>query len=287
MWTEHAPQARVDWQVFPRLCALAEVGWSPKEKRDWKDFEQRMQTNYARLDALGVTYFLSPPDCTTKGMVFTDSLEVTLDNPLGRGEMHYTLDAGEPEQSSPKYTRPLKLTESTRVKARTILKNGRSSGVVEYYFRKLRPLEPVQVADAVPGLAYAYYEGSFQKLPSFDELEAAANGVVDTFDLSARKRDDNFALTFTGYVEVPADGTYTFYLSSDDGSRLLIGSDPVVDNDGLHAASEKSGQVILKAGKHPIRVEYFQAGGGRALQVSYEGPGVTKQAIPAAALWHR
>jgi hexosaminidase len=286
MWTEHAPQARVDWQVFPRLCALAEVGWSPKEKRNWNDFEQRMKTHYERLDALGVTYFLAPPECTTKDTVFTDSLGVALDNPLGRGEMHYTLDGGEPGQSSPKYITPLKLTESTRINARTILKNGRSSDIAEYYFRKLRPLEPVQVANAAPGLAYAYYEGSFQKLPNFDELEAVANGAVDTFDLSARKRDDNFAMTFTGYVEVPADGTYTFYLSSDDGSRLLIGSEVVVDNDGLHAASEKSGQVILKAGKHPIRVEYFQAGGGRSLEVNYEGPGVTKQAIPASALWH-
>ena len=285
IWTEHAPQQRVDWQVFPRLCALAEVGWSPKEKRDWKDFQSRMKTHYQRLDALGVTYFLAPPDCATKDRVFTDSLEVTLDNPLGRGEVHYTLDGSEPAQGSPQYSQPLKLTESTRLKARTILKNGRSSGVAEYYFRKLRPLEPVPVDDAAPGLAYACYEGHFQKLPNFDELEAVADGIAGTFDLGTRKRDDDFAMTFTGYVEVPADGTYTFYLSSDDGSKLLIGSELVVDNDGLHAASEKSGQVILKTGKHPIRVEFFQAAGGRALQVSYEGPSVTKQAIPASALW--
>jgi hexosaminidase len=285
MWTEHAPQARVDWQVFPRLCALAEVGWSPKAKRDWKGFQKRMKTHYQRLDALGVTYFLAPPHCATKETVFTDSLEVTLDNPLGRGEMHYTLDGGEPAQSSPKYTEPLRLTESTRLKTRTILKNGRSSGVAEHYFRKLHPLEPVQVTDAAPGLEYAYYEGRFQKLPSFDELEAVAAGVVDAFDLSARNRADDFAMTFTGYVEVPADGTYTFHVNSDDGSRLLIGSELVVENDGLHAASEKSGQVILKTGKHPIRVEFFQSGGGRALEVSYEGPDLAKQVIPASALW--
>lgn len=56
MWTEHAPQERVDWQVFPRLCALAEAAWSPK-KRDWPDFQRRMQAHDARLDALGVRYF--------------------------------------------------------------------------------------------------------------------------------------------------------------------------------------------------------------------------------------
>ena len=62
MWTEHAPQSRVDWQVFPRLCAIAEVGWSPKEARQWDDFAARMKTHCRRLDALGIKYFVpSPP----------------------------------------------------------------------------------------------------------------------------------------------------------------------------------------------------------------------------------
>ncbi|MBU0616882.1 MAG: family 20 glycosylhydrolase, partial [Planctomycetes bacterium] len=285
MWTEHAPQARVDWQVFPRLCALAEVGWSPKGKRDWKDFQKRLKAHYPRLDALGVTYFLPPPECTAKDTTFTDSLQIALSNPHGLGVMHYTLDGNEPTQDSPRYMTPMSLSESTTLKARTFITNGRSSSVAEYHFRKLHPIEPVQVSNATPGLACAYYEGSFQKLPDFDELDTVAESTVETFGLDARKRDDNFALTFTGYIEAPADGTYTFCLSSDDGSRLLIGSEVVIDNDGLHAAGEKSGQVILKAGKHPIRVEFFQAGGGRALEVSYEGPSVTKQVIPASALW--
>jgi hexosaminidase len=285
MWTEHAPPQRVDWQVFPRLCALAEVGWSPREQRDWGDFQRRMKAHYARLDALGVTYFLPPPECTTKDTAFTDALEVTLDNPLGRGEVRYTLDGSEPTHASPKYTQPLKLTDSTRLRARTFIDGGRSSDVAEYHFRKLRPIDPVPVPDAAPGLACAYYEGRFGQLPEFDQLEPVATSVVETFGLDARKRDDRFALTFTGYVEVPAEGTYTFHLKSDDGSRLLIGPEVVVDNDGLHAATEKRGPVILKAGRHPIRVEYFQAGGARALEVSYEGPGVAKQPIPASALY--
>ncbi len=62
MWSERAPQERVDRQVFPRLCALAEVAWSPKEARDWDDFSARLKTHYRRLDALGVTYFGSGGD---------------------------------------------------------------------------------------------------------------------------------------------------------------------------------------------------------------------------------
>jgi hexosaminidase len=66
MWTERAPQDRVDYMVFPRLCALAEVAWSPKELRDWDDFAARMKAHYQRLDALGVRYAKPPPEKTDK-----------------------------------------------------------------------------------------------------------------------------------------------------------------------------------------------------------------------------
>ncbi|MFQ5805386.1 MAG: family 20 glycosylhydrolase [Phycisphaerae bacterium] len=285
IWTEHAPQDRVDHQVFPRLCALAEVTWSPAELRDWDDFSERMKKHYRRLDALGVNYYLPPPGCKTLDRVFADSIQVALENPLDRGEIRYTLGGGTPTRNSPKYVRPLRLADTTTVKAQTFLKSGNSSDVVEFRFAKQRPLEAVQVADAVPGLAYEYYEGSWGHLPDYSRLTPAAVGTATTFDLTMRKREDNFAVRFRGYLEVPADGIYTFYLTSDDGSRLLIGSEVVVDNDGLHAASEQRGQIILKAGKHPIGVTFFQAGGERRLEVSYEGSGVLKQPMPASVLW--
>ena len=60
MWTEHAPQQRVDWQVFPRLCALAEVGWSPKESREWPDFKDRLRRHGERLQKQGVAFYRDP-----------------------------------------------------------------------------------------------------------------------------------------------------------------------------------------------------------------------------------
>ena len=285
MWTEHAPQDRVDWQVFPRLCALAEVGWSPKELRDWEDFSTRMKTHYRRLDALGVTSYIAPPRCASRDMVFTDSIDVVLNNPLGRGKIHYTLDGSDPTQGSTSYGEPFQLADTTTVKARTFVDSGRVSGIAEYRFRKLRPLDPVELPGGVPGLVYEYYEGDWTRLPEFDELTPTATGTSATFDLGARQRDDRFALRFTGFLEVLTDGVYTFYLVSDDGSRLYIGSELVVDHDGLHGESTEQGQIILKAGKHPMTVTFFQAGGAQRLEVSYEGPGIARQPIPASALW--
>lgn len=62
LWTEHAPPALLDRQLFPRLCALAEVGWSPKEARDWAGFQQRLTVHLKRLERLEVRYYRPQPD---------------------------------------------------------------------------------------------------------------------------------------------------------------------------------------------------------------------------------
>nr|MBK9649903.1 DNRLRE domain-containing protein [Bacteroidota bacterium] len=103
--------------------------------------------------------------------------------------------------------------------------------------------------------------------------------------MTYKEVNDNFAFNFTGYVEVPTDGNYTFYCNSDDGSRLYIGNSLVVDNDGLHSKYEAIGTIGLKAGKHALRVEYFEATGSEIFTVSYSGPGITKQIIPSASLF--
>ena len=108
------------------------------------------------------------------------------------------------------------------------------------------------------------------------------------FDIGVRKRDEHFALRFEGYVDVPRDGIYRFFTRSDDGSMLFIGDALIVDNDGLHGTEEeKGGEVALKAGRHAIAVTYFNATGGKALQVGWQGPELSKQLIPAAALSRR
>ncbi|WP_425291094.1 PA14 domain-containing protein [Spirosoma linguale] len=145
--------------------------------------------------------------------------------------------------------------------------------------------DPENPTNTIAGLDYQYFEGSWSTMPDFNALTTSKTGAVSSPDLSVRNRTDNFGIRFKGYINVPADGVYTFYTSSDDGSKLLIGNTEVVNNDGVHAAIEKAGTIGLKAGKHALTVLYFQGGGGQALSVSYEGPGIGKQAIPATALY--
>ncbi|MEO8150683.1 MAG: PQQ-dependent sugar dehydrogenase [Bacteroidia bacterium] len=136
----------------------------------------------------------------------------------------------------------------------------------------------------VAGLNYDFYTGTWTKIPDFDLLTPVAAGTVNNFDLTQATQADFFGFRFNGFIHVPSDGIYTFYTTSNDGSRLYIGDDLVVDNDGLHIAVEKMGRIGLKAGKHAITVDYFDRVTIHKLIVKYEGPGINKKSIPASAL---
>jgi hypothetical protein len=99
--------------------------------------------------------------------------------------------------------------------------------------------------------------------------------------------EDYFYVRWTGLLRVPKDGRYTFYLESDDGSRLWIDGRPVVENGGLHPMEEKSGEMTLKAGEYEIKVEFFENMGEAGCRVSWEVEGIAKEPIPESALLHR
>ncbi|SEK49536.1 Por secretion system C-terminal sorting domain-containing protein [Aquimarina amphilecti] len=130
------------------------------------------------------------------------------------------------------------------------------------------------------GINYSYYEGNWNSLPNFNSLSSISTGIASAIDLSNTQSQDNFGLTFDGYINVPSNGSYTFYTTSDDGSTLLIDGIIVVDNDGLHGEREESGTVCLEAGYHEIEVQFFERTGGNVLSVAYEGPGISKQNVP-------
>ena len=74
-------------------------------------------------------------------------------------------------------------------------------------------------------------------------------------------------------ILIPKAGEYTFYLNSDDGSRLYINGTEVIDHDGTHATSEKSGKITLPVGAHKLEVRYFQGPATEiALQLLWDTP---------------
>jgi hexosaminidase len=96
----------------------------------------------------------------------------------------------------------------------------------------------------------------------------------------------SFGLISTGFIRLPRKGIYTFFLTSDDGSRLRIDGETVVDHDGYHSASEKRGQAALHRGWHPLEVLYFQGGGGATVKLEVEGPNLSRREVPATWFAH-
>ena len=99
---------------------------------------------------------------------------------------------------------------------------------------------------------------------------------------------DNFAMVAEGFLFLDKDDNILFQLGSDDGSRLLIDGRELINNDGSHGMEPKEAEVALRAGYHPIRVEYFQGGGGRGIQLKWARFGNTDMSIvPQNAFFHK
>jgi hypothetical protein len=173
------------------------------------------------------------------------------------------------------------------VKARSFRGDRPVSPPASATFAKVPP-RPAELLEGLePGLAYEYYEGRFSTLGDVAGPQPAASGVATGFSIEPARRDDLWALSFQGFVKAPQTGPYRFFVRSDDGSRLWIGDELVVDNDGLHSSLELSGVIALDAGLHAIHVDMFERTGGAELVVSWEAPGMTKQQIRPEALYRR
>lgn len=156
---------------------------------------------------------------------------------------------------------------------------------------RLRPraalLPPPEMAPD-PGLrVLAIERDGIRRLADLDDGAVVERFVAPTVSIERRPRDEHFGLRFSGFIDVPAEGTYTFSLDSDDGARLRIGDEMVIDDDGLHQRRTVTGIVTLAKGWHRIRVDYFNAGGEMALRLEWSGPGLgmaESTEVPTAAL---
>ena len=227
-----------------------------------------------------------PPEINAEFVIFVDDVNISVTSDRENIEIRYTLEGSLPNLDSELVTGPIRLTETTTLSARCFRDGKAVSGSMQSTFTKVKPKLAVNVSGVSPGLQYSYFEGDWDRLPDFNALNAAKSGVLSNFNLTPRNQEDYFGFQFSGYIKVPKDGAYVFYTDSDDGSRLYIGNELIVDNDGLHGMQEKEGIIALSAGLHPIRVTFFEKTGGDGLKVLYKGPGIEKQSVPDNVLFY-
>jgi alpha-L-fucosidase len=236
------------------------------------------------LDIAGDPDVTIPPAVTSDAPIFVDRGSVRVMSGRRNVQLRYTIDGSEPTAASPEVTRPITLTQTATVTARAFRGPRAVSGVTAATFTRVQPRPAAKVDDLRAGLDVDIVEGEFTVLPAFSPGQIGQTASAPAFDLSVRPRDTAFALRYRGYIRVDHSGVYTFTLTSDDGSRLWIADTLLIDNDGLHGAKPVSAPVALEAGWHPITVAMFQATGGLELNLSWGGPGIISQPVPARAL---
>ncbi|MEA3460825.1 MAG: PA14 domain-containing protein, partial [Bacteroidota bacterium] len=228
---------------------------------------------------------VSIPFVNSGETLFLKSTEISLACDTKGAEIRYTLDGTSPTESSTVYSAPIIVTESVSLKMHAFRKGLIPSMTVETEFIKAGLQPPIASNDLSTGLHYDYFERFFVTTDDLEKVSPLTSGKVENFHLEEASSESYFGFSFRGYVKVPQDGIYTFYLESNDGSRLFINGKELVENDGNHGAIEEQGSIALKAGLHEIVVKYFQCGGGKKLKVSWDGPGFTKREIQSTDLF--
>ncbi len=132
LWTEHvSTPEHADYMTFPRLCALAEVAWTPANKRNFDFFKGKLikHLSYLKQNNIGFAKSFSNVDLNTSKVADKKEFLVELSNTIGFGEIRYTLDGNEPQKNSLLYTSPFTLDQTTIIKAATFSINDRYSEI--------------------------------------------------------------------------------------------------------------------------------------------------------------
>ena len=266
-WSEYMyDEAKRDYMVFPRILAVAEIGWTNLDRKDYKDFERRIENAYVRLDGHAINYHIPQPEQPNGScnfVAFTDkaSLEFKTTRPI---KMVYTLDGSEPTPASTAYTAPIEITETTTLKIASVLPSGKMSPIRTIQVEKQSLAPAKEVAKTTPGLNMEVTDGMYLNVK---ELEAAQKetkksvikdlkeirSVVKTSE--SMRGVNQYAAVATGYVNIPEDGVY--FISS-DLEEVWIDGKLLVNNGGeVKRFSRHDKSIALAKGLHEIKAVFL------------------------------
>ncbi|AKU96627.1 Beta-hexosaminidase [Labilithrix luteola] len=290
LWTEFVRTPEdVDTLLMPRLAALSEALWSvPVADATAREasFASRSRAQRSMMDRAGIGYFVNPPVGLRAKQTFLDQAQITLALPslYTDGIVRFTTDGRDPTPSSPAFVSPVDLKDTTSVAARLFLPSGRTSPVVRGVFERTTPSPamPAPLASLQPGVNYTYVEGDFRRLPDFAKL-VGRRGRLPALGFDPSFRKERFAVLYEGFLDVPETGVYRFVATSDDGVALEIDGRRILEDDGTHPERDSDGDIALAAGRHAVRIPYFQGTMGKALSITMEGPHFARAPMPIVA----
>lgn len=277
IWTEYIPsERRLEYMVFPRMLALAEVAWSGHEI-GFDNFQKRVNQQFPLLDAMRINYRLLDLEGFSPKSVFVDSTELNLKNIPLNATVRYTTDGSLPTLASSIYSKPVTIKQSQQLKLVAFRPNGLPGELYVIDYQKQDYAEAMAVYQQKPGLVFSYYPKAYKTVSDLKQSDASFTTTTFNIDIPIAEKAQSFGTTHTGFLNVPNNAVYTFYLQSDDGSTLSIDGELLVDNDGLHSTVEKSAQMALGKGLHAFDLKFIEGGGGYTLKLQYSVNGGPRQ----------
>ncbi len=264
LWGEYLYTAQAyEYRAYPRLLALAELTWSPREKKNFEDFTRRLNNAYVRMDAYDINYHIPLPEqpngsCDFVAFTEPDSLVLKTTRPI---TMVYTLDGTEPTASSAVYEAPIQIEKNTLVKVASILPSGKMSRVrtITYQKQDFAPAVELNEAELQEGLNTETTYGSYQTAKDLEAVKTWEKGAVSTIQNIMRDnpKRKQMARVAEGYFKLPEDAVYFFSSNYDE---VWIDGVKLIDNAGeVKKFSRHDRSKALKKGLHTIKIVYIDA----------------------------
>jgi len=237
------------------------------------------------LSVFGNGAFLPTPLIAPNGGVFTNSVTVSISVSTPGATLYYTVDGTTPTTNSILYSGSFVLTNSAVVQAVAAKPGSVNSGVASASF-----LNSSAIGNG-SGLLGQYWSNHLPTAPFSGPATVTRTDAQVDFNWGNGSPDpkisvDNFTARWTGAVEPQFNEAYTFYATTDDGVRLFINGQEIINQWVDQAPTESSGTIALKAQeRYNIEMDYYEHGGGAAASLSWGSPSTPKAIIPTTQLY--
>ncbi|WP_430814724.1 family 20 glycosylhydrolase [Carboxylicivirga sp. RSCT41] len=259
VWTEYmyTPEL-VEYRVYPRLIALAEVNWSKKENKDYESFVNRLDKALPRLDLHNINYHIPLPEGPVNRVVYTDNARIEFSNTRNY-PMVYTTDGTEPGKDSELYKDALIFAANKTIKIATLLPHGKLSQVRTVELVKTALINAKNPVTSKEGLTEQYTDTTFVsvagivKVNDWNERDGAVENRGSRYRETDYKQPSSHI--FTGYLTIEEDGIYEFQTNLD---QFYLAGQLLIDNDGeVKRFSRNNSTIALAKGKHPVKLVYL------------------------------
>ncbi|TDX09128.1 family 20 glycosylhydrolase [Flavobacterium sp. S87F.05.LMB.W.Kidney.N] len=295
LWSEYLTSpAKLNYMLYPRIFTLAEIAWTETPNKNYNHFIQnQLPYHLEKLELEDRLYKVPTPFGADEMALIASKYILDLKPTIKNGKIFYTIDGYNPDETAELYQNPVTINipkgEYRIIKTIQISESGKRSSINKIIVQNPDLKSALAIQPKKNGLKYEYYTGTFKQVLDLELSKPAATGIFEgkiSVEKWKTKLERYIGLKFNGYIFIPETGNYTFSTLSDDGSKLFIDNELIVDNDGIHWANEDYGAVKLEKGFHKINISYFDLTGGTILNCFIQKEGKKKEEITASQLFY-